>query len=45
VPAGLDFSASGEEMRFGYFRGNSSKWPITTTHGVDNWRIEVVPEP
>jgi hypothetical protein len=42
-PAGLDFSETGGEIRFGFARSNSSNGAtITTTHGIDNWRVEVV---
>ena len=43
-PAGLDFSAAGEEIFFGFQRANSSSSAagLTATHGIDDWRVEVV---
>lgn len=43
TPAGLDFSDTGGEMRFGFRRSNlTTGSAITTTHGVDNWLVQVV---
>jgi hypothetical protein len=36
-----DFSAAGGTMTFGYLRSNSSRFPITVEHGIDNWKVEV----
>lgn len=43
-PAGLDFTDAGEEIFFGFFRSNTTGNVNgrTTTHGIDNWRVEVV---
>jgi hypothetical protein len=44
TPAGLDFSATGKPIQFGYLRANSSSVPPTehtVIHGIDNWRFEV----
>lgn len=42
--AGLDFSENGAPIQFGFYRSNShgeSSEAITTTHGIDNWRVEI----
>jgi len=43
TPAGLDFSASGTPITFGYARTNTINGTgvITTQHGIDNWRVEI----
>jgi len=41
---GLDFSENGAPIQFGFYRSNShgeSSEAITTTHGIDNWRVEI----
>jgi Divergent InlB B-repeat domain len=40
---GIDFSAAGGPITFGYFRSNSNDGggAITVTHGIDNFRVEV----
>jgi hypothetical protein len=39
---GPDFSDQGQEIRFGYFRSNTSNGgALTTKHGIDNWRVEI----
>jgi hypothetical protein len=42
TPAGLDFSDQGAEIRFGFLRSNSTNGSIVVTHGIDDWRVEVV---
>lgn len=41
-PAGLDLSDQGAEISFGFYRSNSTGGTITTTHGIDDWRIEII---
>ena len=43
-PAGLDFSDAGAELFFGFLRTNStgSGGTWTTTHGIDDWSVEIV---
>jgi len=41
---GLDFSANGAPIQFGFYRSNThneSAEGITATHGIDNWRVEI----
>jgi hypothetical protein len=40
---GINFSAAGGPITFGYFRSNSNDGgsAITVTHGIDNFRVEV----
>ena len=45
---GLDFSENGAPIQFGFYRSNShgeSSQAITTTHGIDNWRVEICRAP
>lgn len=44
---GLDFSTSGPPIQFGFYRSNShnpSDVDSRTTHGIDNWRVEICRE-
>ncbi len=45
-PSAPDFSASGGEMVFGILRSNTNRSDIeiVITHGLDNWRVELVGE-
>ncbi len=40
---GLNFSATGGEITFGYYRANThiGGGALTLTHGMDNWRVEI----
>jgi hypothetical protein len=48
LPApGPDFSASGGPIQFGYLRSNTNTSAASTqtmVHGMDNWRVMIVPE-
>jgi hypothetical protein len=37
---GIDLSASGGPIHFGYYRANSDS-RATTQHGIDNWRVAI----
>jgi hypothetical protein len=40
--SGVNFTATGGPITFGYFRSNSSGGGTNTvTHGIDNWKVEV----
>jgi hypothetical protein len=44
---GPDFSASGKPIQFGYLRSNTNTNASATqtmVHGIDNWRVVIVPE-
>jgi hypothetical protein len=41
-PAGLDLSDQGAEIFFGFYRANSTGGVLTTTHGIDDWRVEII---
>lgn len=41
TPAGLNFSATGGPMTFGYVRGNSARFVTTITHDIDNWQVTI----
>ena len=40
-----DFSATGSIMQLGFHRGNSGNGNYETDCGIDNWRVNIVPEP
>jgi hypothetical protein len=40
-----DFSAAGSVMQFGFHRGNSGNSGYNTDCGIDNWYVNIVPEP
>ncbi len=40
-----DFSATGSIMQLGFYRGNSGNGGYNTDCGIDNWSVNVVPEP
>lgn len=40
-----DFSITGTQMQFGFWRGNSGNSGYSTDCGIDNWRVEIVPSP
>jgi hypothetical protein len=37
---GIDLSAAGGPIQFGYYRANSDS-TATVQHGIDNWRVEL----
>jgi hypothetical protein len=39
--SGADFSAQGAPIEFGFVRWNSTGGILTTTHGIDNWRVTI----
>ncbi len=39
---GPDFSDQGGEIFFGFLRSNSTAAGLTTTHGIDDWRVEFI---
>jgi len=39
APANPDFSAAGAPMQFGFFTANSSGFPISSSHGYDNFSV------
>jgi hypothetical protein len=52
TPAGVvnpgsnpDFSATGSIMQLGFHRGNSGNGGYNTDCGIDNWSVNIVPEP
>ncbi len=40
-----DFSATGSIMQLGFHRGNSGNGGYDTDCGIDNWHVNIVPEP
>ena len=40
-----DFSATGSIMQLGFHRGNSGNSGYNTDCGIDNWHVNIVPEP
>lgn len=39
---GLDLTASGGPITFGYYRANTNNGGnLTVTHGIDNWKVEI----
>ena len=36
---GIDFSANGKPMRFGFMRSTSERFPQVREHGIDNFRV------
>ena len=40
-----DFSATGSIMQLGFHRGNSGNGGYDTDCGIDNWSVNIVPEP
>jgi hypothetical protein len=40
-----DFSATGSIMQLGFHRGNSGNSGYETDCGIDNWSVNIVPEP
>lgn len=40
-----DFSAAGSIMQLGFYRGNSGNTGYNTDCGIDNWSVNIVPEP
>jgi len=40
---GVDFSAAGGPITFGFFRSNTNSGggALTLTHGVDNFKVEI----
>lgn len=40
-----DFSATGSIMQLGFYRGNSGNGGYDTDCGIDNWHVNIVPEP
>ncbi|MCY2925529.1 MAG: PEP-CTERM sorting domain-containing protein [Planctomycetota bacterium] len=45
VGSNPDFSAAGSIMQLGFYRGNSGNTGYNTDCGIDNWSVNIVPEP